>query len=217
MDAAHVSWRYYAPTYGAAGYIWSAYDAVRQIRFGADWNSYVVSPETTVLTDAPAGNLSSVTWVTPSQANSDHPLGQSTSGPQWVASVVNAIGASPTWNSTAIFIVWDDWGGFYDHVAPKQVDAMGLGFRVPLMVISPYAKRGYVSHVDHEFGSLLRFTEEAFGLPSLGTRDAISDDLQDCFDFTAPPAPYKAIATRLRATDFLRYRPVGPQPKPDPA
>ena len=216
MDAKNVSWRYYAPSYGTNGYVWSAFDAVRQIRFGSDWTSKVISPETTVLTDVSAGTLASVTWVVPSQTNSDHPLGQSNTGPQWVASVVNAIGASPDWNSTAIFVLWDDWGGFYDHVVPPSVDFMGLGFRVPLIVISPYAKRGYVSHVTHEFGSLLKFTEGAFRLPSLGTRDAVSDNLSDCFDFSQSPAPFQALETRLRLQDIMR-QPMGVQPEPDPA
>jgi phospholipase C len=206
MDAAGVTWRYYADAYGASGYVWSAYDAVRYIRYGADWTSDVISPETAILTDVPAGTLAQVTWVTPSQPNSDHPLGKSNTGPEWVSSVVNAIGESPQWNNTAIFVLWDDWGGFYDHVLPQRVDIMGRGFRVPLMLISPYAKRGYVSHVTHEFGSILKFTEEVMGLPSMGTRDAISDDFADCFDFTQKPRPYTPLATRLSPEFFLRQK-----------
>jgi len=214
LDARGMTWRYYADQYGASGYIWSGYDAVRQIRFGTDWNSDVISPETAILNDVPAGTLADVTWVTPSQANSDHPLGHSNTGPQWVSSVVNAVGGSPFWNNTAIFILWDDWGGFYDHVAPQHVDVMGRGFRVPLIVVSPYAKHGYVSHTVHEFGSILKFTEDVFGLPSLGTRDAISDDLSDCFDFTQQPSAYVPLASRMRAGDFLR-QPHSDAP-PDP-
>jgi len=214
MDANNVSWRYYAPSIPTQGYGWSAFRAVRQIRFGPDWAAKIISPETTVLNDVAAGSLASVTWVVPDQTNSDHPLGQSLSGPQWVASVVNAIGASADWNSTAIFVLWDDWGGFYDHVAPPSVDYMGLGMRVPLIVVSPYAKHGYVSHVTHEFGSILKFTEEVFGLPSLGTRDAISDDFSDCFDFTQAPSAYKPSALRMRPSDFLRRRPSTVEPDP---
>ena len=88
-------------------------------------------------------------------------------GPEWVASVVNAIGEGPLWKSTAVFVVWDDWGGWYDHVTPPQLDRMGLGFRVPFIAIGPYAKRHYVSHVRHEFGSIVKFVEDVFGLPSL--------------------------------------------------
>ena len=214
MDARNISWRSYAPAYNVQGYVWSAFDAIRQIRFGPDWSSNVISPETTVLGDVAAGKLASVTWVVPNQTNSDHPLGQSNTGPQWVASVVNAIGASPAWSSTAILIVWDDWGGFYDHVAPQSVDIMGRGMRVPLIVVSPYAKRGYVSHVTHEFGSILKFTEEVFGLPSLGTRDAISDDLSDCFDFTLAPSPFTALQVRMRLQDFMLQKRSNAEPDP---
>jgi phospholipase C len=215
LDDAGDSWRYYAPAVGHQGYVWSAFDAIRDVRFGADWTRNVISPETTVLSDVANGTLAQVTWVIPSQTNSDHPLGASNTGPEWVASVVNAVGGSPYWKSTAIFIFWDDWGGFYDHVVPDSVDIMGHGMRVPLIVVSPYAKRGYVSHVEHESGSILRFTEEAIGLPSLGTRDVISDDLSDCFDFKQTPRAFVPLATRLRADFFERGPKVTAEP-PDP-
>lgn len=88
-----------------------------------------------------------------------------------MTSVVNAIGNSQFWSSTVILISWDDWGGWYDHVAPTILNSYEYGFRVPLIVISPYAKSGYVSHVTHDFGSFLKFTEEVFNLPSLGYAD----------------------------------------------
>jgi len=203
MDAAGVSWRYYAPTVGSSGGIWSAYDAIKHIRYGADWTNDVVTPETSILTDAPNGNLPAVTWVAPTLANSDHAGSRSTSGPQWVASVVDAIGHGPDWNSTAIFIVWDDWGGWFDHVVPPQVDAMGLGFRVPLIVVSPYAKRGYVSHVQHEFGSILKFTERNFGLATLGASDARADDLGDCFNFSQSPSAFTPASVRRAPASFV--------------
>jgi phospholipase C len=197
-----LTWRYYAPAVQDAGAAWSAYDAIRHIRYGSTWNS-VVSPETNILTDAPKGDVATVTWVVPTFLNSDHPNSLSSSGPQWVASVVNAIGASPAWNSTAIFVTWDDWGGWYDHVVPPQLDNMGLGFRVPLLVISPYARHGYVSHVQHEFGSLLHFTEKAFGLQALAASDTRADDLSDCFDFTQTPQPFVQLLTTRRPSSFL--------------
>lgn len=200
------TWRFYAPAFGKSGYRWSGLSAIKHvIDDPVKWGN-VISPETTVLTDAAAGNLPDVTWITPRLVNSDHGSGRTHDGggPDWVASIVNAIAGGPDWNSTAIFVTWDEWGGYYDHVAPPQVDYMGLGFRVPLIVISPYAKRGYVSHVTHEFGSILRFTEETFGIPTLGTRDMLSDDLGDMFDFSQAPQSYKAVQTRLRMQDFLR-------------
>ena len=212
------SWRYYAPAiHKDIGYVWSAYSAVKHIYDNPAAWANVVSPETTVLTDAAKGNLADVTWVTPSLVNSDHgsPNSSDAGGPSWVASVVNAIGKSPEWNSTAIVITWDEWGGYYDHVLPPRVDSMGLGFRVPLIVVSPYAKHGYVSHVTHEFGSILRFAEETFGIPTLGTRDARSDDLGDMFDFKQRPAPFQTVGTRLHAQDFLRQAPSSEPPDSD--
>jgi len=144
-----------------------------------------------------------VSWVIPTGANSDHANTLSNSGPSWVASVVNAIGTSRYWNSTAVFVTWDDWGGWYDHVPPQIFNSYELGFRVPLIVISPYAKPGYVSHVPHEFGSLLRFTEEQFGLGSLGYTDARADDLADCFNFAQAPLPYKTVPVRYTKQELM--------------
>jgi phospholipase C len=119
------------------------------------------------------GTLANVTWILPGPLSSDHPgVPLGSCGPSWVAQVVNAIGKSKYWSSTAIFIFWDDWGGFYDHVPPYVVrDQAGPGFRVPLLVISPYARRGVVAHTNTEFATLLKFTETTFGLGSLGATD----------------------------------------------
>jgi phospholipase C len=210
LDAKGITWRYYAPGPTTDQFfILSAYQAIRHIRFGADWQNNVISPETQVLTDIANGKLAQVTWIVPSFNNSDHP-GAPPQGPDWVASIVNAIGASPFWNSTTIFISWDDWGGWYDHVPPPQIDAMGLGFRVPVIVVSPYARRGYVSHVNHESSGFLRYMEEVFNLPSLGTRDAVADDFSDCFDYTQNPAPYIKVKTNHSADFFLKQKNSGP-------
>ena len=217
LEAHGHTWRSYAPGIGQQGFVWSAFSAMNQtFNNPTEW-AKVVSPETTVLTDAANGNLPDVTWVTPSLLNSDHSQKSppATGGPSWVASIVNAIGQGPQWNSTAIFVTWDDWGGFYDHVVPPQIDYMGLGFRVPLIAISPYAKHGYVSHVTHDFGSILHFTEEAIGVPSLGNRDATADDLSDMFDFTQKPAPFKVIQSRLHAAQLLREPPSDEPPDND--
>ncbi len=203
LDKANVSWRYYTPPLTTTAGIYSAYDAIRQIRYSADWTNDVLSPETRVLTDVAGGKLAAVTWVVPSFQDSDHPGTQPATGPQWVASVVNAIGESKFWPNTAIFVLWDDWGGWYDHVPPTEYDVMGLGFRVPLIVISPYAKRGYVSHVQHEFGSILKFVEDDFSLPSLNTVDVRSDNLTDSFDFSQQPRPFTPIQSTLDARYFL--------------
>jgi phospholipase C len=218
LDAQGISWRYYAPSMTAkgsgafgSGFIWSAYDAIHHIRFGADWTSDVISPNTQVLTDIPNGELAQVTWIVPAWAQSDHPgPGSTAEGPDWVASIVNAIGQSQFWDSTAIFITWDDWGGWYDHVNPPQVDQMGLGSRVPLIVVSPYAKPGYISHQTHEFSGFLRYTEEVFHLTNLGTRDVNADDFADCFDYSQTPLAYTPIPVTLTPEYFLREPPSGP-------
>ncbi len=220
LDAKSLSWKYYAPmvtkppTPPVPGGIWSAFDAISHIRFGPDWTADVISPETTFLTDAPNG-LPDVTWVVPSYANSDHAGSGSATGPDWVTSVVNAVGSGPDWNSTAIFVLWDDWGGWFDHVAPPQIDSMGLGYRVPLMVISPYAKHGYVSHVQYEFGSILKFTEETFGLAPLAASDLRANDLSDCFDFGQAPQPFVRLRTTLSPAYFINRPPDGKPPDND--
>ncbi len=101
-------------------------------------------------------------------------------------------------------IVWDDWGGWFDHVVPPQIDQMGLGFRVPLLVVSPYAKRGYVSHVQHEFGSILKFTEKTFSLAPLSASDQRADDLADCFDFTQPARPFAALRVSASRAQLMQ-------------
>jgi phospholipase C len=217
-----VTWRYYAPPIDSLGNIWSAFDAIRHIRYSPEWGN-VVSPETRVLEDARRGDLAAITWVVPSAQNSDHPFPHSDThvdvgvsgqyGPDWVASIVNAVGKGPLWNSTVVLVVWDDWGGWYDHVQPPQLDRMGLGFRVPFIVVGPYAKRHYVSHVPHEFGSIIRFAEDVFDLPSMGTTDQRSDALRDCFDFSGSPAPFEAIPTLRREPFFTD--PSQPDEQPD--
>jgi phospholipase C len=210
LDAAGVSWKYYAPTfnYRSRGWLWTAFDAIHDVRYGPEWKTNVVTPETTVLADAEKGTLPAVSWVIPDYLNSDHPGSPSKSGPSWVAQVVNAIGENPSlWKSTAIFITWDDWGGFYDHVTPPQIDLQGLGFRVPLIVVSPYAKTNYIAHTQYEFGSILKFTENTLGLASLGNTDARATNLSDCFDFQHSPRPFKPIDAPFDMSTFLNERP----------
>jgi phospholipase C len=201
ITAAGLTWHYYQARLGRG--LWNAPDAIRNIRYGRLYRTDVVAPGKRVLDDVADGNLANVVWVTPTRAASDHPGVTDGSGPSWVASIVNAIGESKYWNDTAIFITWDDWGGWFDEVAPKQLNAYELGFRVPLIVVSPYAKQHYVSHAEHEFGSILKFTERAFGLTSLQTTDTRSDDLTDCFDFSKPPTRFKRVAAPLGRDYFL--------------
>jgi len=182
---------------------WSPFSSFKNVRYGADWNR-VISPPPTILTDVANGKLSAVTWVSPDWNYSDHAGSGSTYGPSWVAAVVNAIGKSKFWNSTAIFVVWDDFGGLYDHVPPPYKDQDGLGFRVPLLVISPYAKRNYVSHVQYESAGILTFTEDVFGLGRLAAADSrATSPAADCFDFAGAPRPFRPIAAAKPASFFL--------------
>jgi phospholipase C len=216
LDAAHVSWGYYAPKVGGGdtgGRVWTEFDAISKIRHGPDWSRNMISPPSRVLGDATSGNLPSVAWVIPDWRDSDHP-GSGTDGPSWVTSVVNAIGESPDWNSTAIVVLWDDWGGWYDNVVPPQLDFRGLGIRVPCIVISAYARKGYVSHTEYEFGSVLQFVEEVFSLPplsSLGLGSGYTDQrayaMTDVFDFKQPPRSFHPIAAPRPRAFFLGEKP----------
>ena len=212
LDTAGITWRYYAPADNVnPGPAWSAYEAIHHIFFGSDWPKNVISPQTQVLTDVANGELATVTWVVPDYAHSDHAgIYGSNQGPDWVGSVVNAIGSSPFWDSTAIFISWDDWGGWYDHVPPQTIDKMGPGFRVPLIVVSPYAKHGYVSHQVYETASLLTYIETNWGLPNLGTRDATANGLSDCFDYSQKPKPYVPVHTNVTPEKLMQEKPTGP-------
>ena len=112
--------------------------------------------------DARAGALPAVSWITPSQDNSDHPPANLATGQAYVTNLINTIMRGPDWKSTAIFLTWDDWGGFYDHVVPPRADAQGYGLRVPGLVISPYARRGYVDHQVLSFDAFNKFIEDDF-------------------------------------------------------
>lgn len=166
-----------------------------------------MSPETTILSDALAGKLAAVSWVVPDFRNSDHPLSLSQSGPDWVASIVNSIGEGPNWKSSVIVIVWDDSGGWYDHVPPPQLDQDGLGVRVPIIVVSPYAKRGVVMHTTYESGSLLKFAEQLFNLPSLAASDRRANSILNCLDFKQPARRFHPIVTHSGIQSFLHEIP----------
>lgn len=146
-------------------------------------------------TDAQNGALPQVSWIIPNSDLSEHPPASVATGMNYVTGLVNAVMNSPEWNTTAIFIAWDDWGGFYDHVDPPKVDQYGLGIRVPGLVVSPYARQGYVDHKTYSFESWLRIVEERFGVYPMTGRDNTANDMADAFDFTQQPrAPVPLIA-----------------------
>jgi phospholipase C len=214
MDNAGVSWKYYAPQVGSAGGIWSAFDVISPVRFGPEWGTNVSWPETNILNDVANGNLPAMSWVIPSSQNSDHPGEGSDTGPSWVASVVNAVGQSQYWPSTAIIITWDDWGGFYDPVPPPPRDNQGgPGFRVPMILISPYAREtsssqpGYISQTTYEFGSIVQFVEDTFNLGRLGTTDGTTNSIDDMFDFFQSPRQFQAVGSKYSRAYFLHQKP----------
>ncbi|HET6275824.1 MAG TPA: alkaline phosphatase family protein [Candidatus Cybelea sp.] len=214
LDAAKISWAFYAVSYSGDPWIWSAYQAIKHIYYGYDWKHDIISPPSQFLADVQNGNLRTVTWVTPTWTNSDHAGSDSATGPQWVASLVNAVGESKYWDSTAIFIFWDDYGGWYDPEPPAYVDYDGLGMRLPMLIISPYAKKGKVIHTHYEHGSILRFIEDQFGLGRLSASDKRANSTADAFNFKQAPRPFQAIPSVLDAKYFM-YRQAPDHHLPD--
>jgi phospholipase C len=152
--------------------------------------------------DCKNGTLPQVSWVIPSGPVSDHPPAKVSSSMEYVTGLVNSIMKSSQWNNTAIFISWDDWGGFYDHVAPPAVDKYGLGIRVPGLVVSPYAKQGYVDHKTYSFESWLRIVEERYGVTPMTARDNAAFDMIDSFDFTQQPRAPALLATTAQGSPY---------------
>jgi len=217
LDARHVSWKYYGSEWPGGGALWNTPASFKSIRYGADWSNNVTFNDTQVLTDAANGTLPAVSWVIPTMPNSDHPGAGSDTGPSWVASVVNAIGNGPDWKSTVIFVVWDDWGGWYDNVAPPQQDFRGLAFRVPCLIISPYAKTHYVSHTPYEFGSIIKTIEQLFSLPAIQAplaTDARANSMFDSFDFSQAPRTFTPFAAKY-SEKYFRTQPRSTAPVDD--
>jgi len=227
-----VNWRYYAPS---AGSIWTAPDAIQHICestgpggqcVGQAWNQNVDLKPADVLSDIGNCNLRSVNWVIPTGANSDHANANDGGGPSWVAAIVNAIGNSSScdngsgyWKDTAIVITWDDWGGWYDHEPPTKLSypqgGYQYGFRVPMIIVSAFTPKHYINNVPHDFGSVLRFIENDFGIQEgiLNFADARAQtDLSEFFDLSLPPRKYQTIAAPLTAKFFLNDKRVATDP-----
>src|SRR5207344_1221697 len=146
--------------------------------------------------DIKANNLPAITWVTPRFELSDHPPYSTSFSHNWVTDIVNAVMTSEMWNQTAIFITWDEWGGFYDHVLPKEIDDIGLGLRVPLLTISPYTRKGLIDDELGEFSTPLRFISDNWGLDPLTPRIAKTHNMEHIFDFSSGPRPPTPTSTR---------------------
>ena len=198
LDEAGISWKYYATENAWMNVL----QMIRHIRFGPGWKN-VVDPDT-FLRDVRQGELPQVSWLIPPEPYNEHPGGGKSvcAGENWTVQHVNAIMKSEYWESTAIVIAWDDFGGFYDPVAPPVVDYMGLGPRTPALIISPYTVQGdgpdggYVDHRTYEFSSVLAFIEELFGLEPMTERDEQADPLSGAFGFENPN--FKKLLLDLR-------------------
>ena len=196
LDNAGISWKSYAPTLHQSGYGFNIYDAIKSIREGPEWATNIL-PYTQFAADAQAGNLPSVTWLAAGEERTDHPPHSLCFGENWVVDQLNALMQGPDWDSTVVFIVWDDFGGVYDHVPPPApTDIYGFGPRTAVLAISPYAKSGYISHTVFEFSSVLKFIETRFNLPSMTQRDAQANNMLDMFDFNQTPLQPLFLNTR---------------------
>jgi phospholipase C len=212
LEVARVTWKYYAPREGQYGYAWSTLDAIRHIRQTRLWQENIL-PDSQFEQDARVGNLPSVSWLVTGK-ESEHPPNSVCDGENWTVRQLNAVMQGPDWSSVAIFITWDDFGGFYDHVPPPKADELGLGPRIPLLIVSPFSKRGYVSHTVYEFSSFLKFAEKRFNLSPLTGRDRSANDMLDSFDFNQPPSD--PLVLKVHSCSFAHYqsyfRTVWPRP-----
>jgi phospholipase C len=193
LSNAGLTWKFYGPTASDGGYEWLAPNAIKHIRESPLWTTNVVD-QSQFVQDAKSGNLPTVSWIVPTSLYSEHPgnlpSGASTcAGENWTVAQINAIMQGPLWNSTVIFVTWDDSGGFFDHVTPPATGRFTLGVRVPLLIISPFAKNGYVTHRQYSYVSFLKFIETRFHLAPLTSLDADADPMLDAFDFGAPRPP----------------------------
>jgi phospholipase C len=197
LAAEGISWKVYAPI-GQRGNTHNVLGAISSARYDPNlWANDV--PLSGFTSDALNGRLPSVSWVVSTQT--EHPVQLACDGENESVGYINAIMNGPDWSSTAIFIIWDEWGGFYDHVPPPQPDNYSYGFRVPLLVISPYVRYGpgsnggYVNTTFFSQSSILKFIEDNWGIDPLTPRDAGSNNMMDFFDFSQVPKP-KLILTQ---------------------
>ncbi|HVB28590.1 MAG TPA: alkaline phosphatase family protein [Terriglobia bacterium] len=211
---ANISWKYYEetqpvnPTGKKRDYLadpdpkhyslWNPLPGFKAIRDNpADMAHLVALKE--YFQDLKKGSLPEVSWIVPMGRDSEHPPASPSVGMWYVTRLVNALMQSPCWKDSVVFLTWDDYGGFFDHVPPPLVDAYGYGPRVPTLVISPFAKPGHISHRTYDFTSMLKFIEVRFGLGHLTVRDDHADPMFDCFDFgqTLDPADVIPLPTNL--------------------
>ncbi len=217
LGESNLPWRIYGgtgpiiPGQKVGGYIWSICPTFAQCLYTDEINSFV--PNTNILTDAANGTLPAYSIVTPEAEYSQHNLDSMIGGDDWIGQVVTALEDGPEWNSTAVFITWDDCGCFYDHVNPLQYNPT-WGIRVPLIVVGPYVKAGFTDSNPTSFAGILAYTEHIFGLEPLNTNDGSSYDFSDTFDYSQTPLePVKMIRERIpkSSLDYMKKHRANPK------
>jgi len=221
LNRNHVSWGYYLD--GGAGNggvpsIWNPLPGFRDVH--KDGQAANIQPLSGFFAQAKSGNLPKVSWIVPKPADSEHPPALVSRGQAYVTRAINAVMSGPDWKSSVIFLAWDDWGGFYDNVPPPQLDALGYGMRVPAIIISPFAKRGFVDGAQSSADSFLKFIEDDFlngarlnpltdGRPDPRTvvRENLTTNLIQAFNFNQKPRPPVILNPCPNST-------LTPKPKP---
>jgi phospholipase C len=189
LTDAGVSWKYYGGSRPKSRVLpLEPLRGFRAFRSRGELASSLVL-NTELFRDLRDGSLPSVAWVIPNVQESEHPPMNVQVGMWYVTTVVNALMKSPYWKTTLLVLTWDEYGGFYDHVAPPVLDRYGDGMRVPTIIISPYARPGYIDHSVYDFSSVLRYIEDRFGLSPLTTRDATAPDLRAALNLRQQPLP----------------------------
>jgi len=189
-----ISWHFYSPDNSP----YDPLEAINHIRNNSDWSSHQ-SLDSQFVTDVQAGNLAAVNWIVTNDQTSEHPPWSECIGENWTMTQISAIMQSPFWNNTAIFVIWDDSGGFYDHSVPPVLDQYGLGPRTPMLIVSPYSntQSGHVIHTQYEPSSIIKFIEQVFDVNhNLGGRDVNANSVIDAFNFNQSPLPPVSVPQR---------------------
>ena len=194
LGGANVSWTYYVDGDPTLETKWNPMPGFENYA-GSNAVLSHLARQSQFFLDLQGGTLPQVCWVIPDGDESEHPPANVQTGMWYVTNLINAVMQSQYWNSCAIILLWDDPGGFYDHVPPSKIDKYGYGFRVPALVISPYSVSGVVVHTTYDHTSTLRLLEATFGLPPLTDRDGDANNMLDCFNFSQTPLPPLVIPT----------------------
>src|ERR1700733_7713561 len=208
LGQASITWKYYAGEDQHAERYLNPLPGFEKISKSREPLSHLVLSKE-FYHDIKAGTLPQVCWIVPKTGFGEHPPEDIQKGMEYVTGLVNAVMQSSYWQNSVIIIVWDDYGGFYDHVVPPNVDEYGYGFRVPALVISPYSLSGVVVHTTYDLTSPLKLIETKFGLPSLTARDGASNTMLECFDFSQTPLP-PVIINKDTKLDFSGLKKVTP-------